>query len=996
MRSFFGTYHELTLALARRLAGELGSCDPLVLVAHPVGIIVPSSGVAHAIADELTKTLRKPIAGIAIQTIDSLARTIVARTGKLPRIASEIERRLTLDASIDPSLATTPGIRVMLDRTLRDVRDSGTSLTELSNRSARSNDRPRMLSRLIETWRQQDLLLARTKSIDPATLLEQATRALDGGIRIPPQILFGFYDATGIQLALIEALRRADLLDSIQVPVPLDASNPAPGWEYAAGLSNLVQTWSTETTVLSTPPKTPVSIAPRATRHDELRELCRSVRDLLDGGAPPDSIGIVCRSIDPRETRLMAHFAAEFDIPVLRRDMLELRAQRIGRGVSRLLRLNADDFPRTSVIDLLRDGVRLGIEAHEIDDLDAATRRAAIAGGSAQRIERVLQGIASRDSRQVPAIERYLQIVRRLEQIVIPLARPMTGQEWSTALQTLSNVFEPESRDDLAALRSLDEIAASFRRLEPTGLRFEVTAVLDALELGEPILPAQPDHPIWFGDVMSLRGRSFDHLFVFGMQHDRFPQRRTEDPLLHDDDRKALELRRVGDGRSEEQLLFEIVRTAAQKEVRFSYAKSDGFGRILRPSHLLQMISFHEESDIRRRSDLFRDFAVFLPPATAGLAVSEKEQQRNAARLSGKPLSPRLARSIRFQRLEGTRSRFDGFLAVDSELVEVLRARFGAISPTQLEDYGECPQKYLFKKLLKIDEFSDPEHEAQIAVLEKGGLDHRILERFFRERTVTSEPRIAISRYRLETEEHARVHQIVEEEFDRFDIQYPPWNQTIRLLERELTEREVARFLAMDLAELEESDCAPLEFEFAFGTDRKGPPRHAETVPLELKEVTLRIHGIIDRIDTTRDRTRLRVVDYKAGKAMRHKDLEAKIEQGRRLQLALYAIAVQQIFAVDESAVSGLIKPLRTDGKLDTFSFQLDSCAETLRETLSLFASSILAGRFPATPDENVCRYCPMSHSCRTLHHPEQTRVLRDFESARDYLAILDATGDTQ
>ena len=83
--------------------------------------------------------------------------------------------------------------------------------------------------------------------------------------------------------------------------------------------------------------------------------------------------------------------------------------------------------------------------------------------------------------------------------------------------------------------------------------------------------PARP--PIRF------RGRSFEHLFAIRTQDELFPQRRVEDPLLSDADRRQLGIREIGDGRDEERLLFQLLLDGAHDSVRFSFATSDAFGK---------------------------------------------------------------------------------------------------------------------------------------------------------------------------------------------------------------------------------------------------------------------------------------------------------------------------------------------------------------------------------------------------------------------------------
>ena len=71
---------------------------------------------------------------------------------------------------------------------------------------------------------------------------------------------------------------------------------------------------------------------------------------------------------------------------------------------------------------------------------------------------------------------------------------------------------------------------------------------------------------------MKFRGRSFEHLFVVRAQETTLPQRRVDDPLLPDSERRQLGVREIGDGRDEERLLFQLLLDGASTSVRFSSA----------------------------------------------------------------------------------------------------------------------------------------------------------------------------------------------------------------------------------------------------------------------------------------------------------------------------------------------------------------------------------------------------------------------------------------
>jgi ATP-dependent helicase/DNAse subunit B len=310
---------------------------------------------------------------------------------------------------------------------------------------------------------------------------------------------------------------------------------------------------------------------------------------------------------------------------------------------------------------------------------------------------------------------------------------------------------------------------------------------------------------------------------------------------------------------------------------------------------------------------------------------------------------------------------FDGYLfaAGEDEAVRTrLEAALQTISPTQLEDFGECPQKFLLKHVLGARDVEDPEHELQMNARDKGKVDHGILERFYRQVTadgVELDPSLA-----------ARVDVLVDETYDNLEREMPPFNRTMREIERAATRRILRDFLARDIADLRANGLSPKEFEYQCEATVEG----------------IHVKGWIDRIDAGAGR--YRVIDYKGGKATRHKDLGKKIDRGVRLQLPLYAIAVAQRFGADE--VSGAIKPLVfPEVKADKFAFELREKEAAVRGTIELFANAIVDGRFPAFPadtdkDFNACKYCPVSHSCRTRHDLTEKYAIVHYGDARTLL----------
>ncbi|HEV7923566.1 MAG TPA: PD-(D/E)XK nuclease family protein [Thermoanaerobaculia bacterium] len=934
----FATYREIAASVASRAAG----LAPRGGFAWPQSVIVPSRGVGDAIASELLLHLPQGVAGLQLPTLETLARDIVNDAGEYPRIASDAERRVAMRLaarSVDEPMMESRGIGSMLERAWRDVRDGGLTLEELRARVSRAarglRNAPRTRA-ILRAWGEYEKVIAQLGAVDPAEVLQRAAMLVQmGRLESRPYVLAGFYDMTGVQLGLVSALDRAGLLEAVYIPVG--------GGEAYRFARPFVSRFTTVGRAESPPHmlhvKQPrVSVSELETRHVELEEACREIGRLLGEGVKAAEIAIVARSVDPYDARLVQRFAAAHGFTTTHDEEKPLTAQRIGRGVASLLRLRERGFPRAEVLELLRDGFRARTRI-DADGADAKTREARIAGGTSDEL-RHLRGKSH-------GVDDYLALLAEIELVTRRLDGQLRGGEWSELLTQLLSRFRLETEEDLQAADRVDGVAELFARF---AIRFDVSAVLDALEQCTVRAPrAAGRQPVFFGDVMRFRGRSFAHLFAVRMQDEVFPQRRTEDPLFPDSDRRLLGLREIGNGREEEQLLFQLLFDGAATSLRFSFAGTDGFGKPLRKSTLLRGWA------VERRTG---------SPAGPG-------------RLRGGPTS---SRQLQLLAKSGTRSVFDGYVSsIPPELI-------ATVTPSRLEDFGECPQKFLLKWILGVRDLDDPERELQINHRDKGSVDHRILENLYRSLDESDIEAAAAELPRLPQSIAKRLEQAVDREFDRLEQEAPPFNRTVRGIERRAAKRVLRDFVASDLADLAANGLVPRWFEYRFGKPRRdgSPADHAEPFIIHAAGVPIRVDGQIDRIDVGEDA--FRIVDYKSGKALRHQKLGEKIDRGVRLQLALYAMAVAEFFEADPARIRGTIKPLVLEAKPATFAFHLAEKHGGLRETLGIFVKAILAGHFPAFPNEkdddfNSCKYCPVNHSCRTKHDAdEKQEVTRSGE----------------
>src|ERR1041385_4769424 len=251
-----GSYRDLAAAVAARLAD-----------APQQEVIVASAGLARAITAELLRG-RAGVADLRVRTIDAFAKQLINDAGEYPRVANDAERRLAMRMAcptVDDPMMQTRGMASMLERTYRDLRDGGLTLTRFEPRRART----RLAMR---AWREYERLIAQLGAIDPAELFDRAAALAS---RARPQIVAGFYDMTAMQQRLVDALGP----ESVYVPEPHPATSPR--------------------------------VMQFENRIEEMRGVCAQIAQLLADGVAPREIGVVARALDAYDIHLLHRFAAE-------------------------------------------------------------------------------------------------------------------------------------------------------------------------------------------------------------------------------------------------------------------------------------------------------------------------------------------------------------------------------------------------------------------------------------------------------------------------------------------------------------------------------------------------------------------------------------------------------------------------------------------------------------------------------------------------------------
>lgn len=281
-------------------------------------------------------------------------------------------------------------------------------------------------------------------------------------------------------------------------------------------------------------------------------------------------------------------------------------------------------------------------------------------------------------------------------------------------------------------------------------------------------------------------------------------------------------------------------------------------------------------------------------------------------------------------------------------------------SASQLKDYGLCGFRFFAKRLLKLEEFKEPELGLDAAQL--GSLNHRILEETYR---AIAERSLGIDEENLQ----AALENFAVAADDILD-RAPELFSFVATA----TWQEEKQVLRNRLAALIKNDFSPESPLAHFGDRRYVHDLELNFADVEIElpaqDQRLRVAGYIDRIDNVDGK--LVVVDYKSGTSPVSR---REMEIGRDFQMMVYALSLQRLLERNgnENKVAGglfwHLRNLKASGKYSADDEDDIAAIELARQHVARNLEAGRAGQFPAraTGLENgkCARYCEFSHFCR-------------------------------
>ena len=461
------------------------------------------------------------------------------------------------------------------------------------------------------------------------------------------------------------------------------------------------------------------------------------------------------------------------------------------------------------------------------------------------------------------------------------------GEEAKADLLLMGRPAEAEAYLGLQEkfLSVLEKTALILRDEEMTIHDLRETLLIGVREIKVGVIPPTLDS-VLIGDLERTRLGQVKVLYILNLNEGIYPRVRGKGGILSDQDRTDLEDllsdlpggKTLAPGETEkrfrEQFSLYLAMGKPSDCLTLSFSEQTRTGGALERSYLLGKVlrMFPELKAVHRERRMLS--GAKGPDRMEYLELLSKEKQDELAEEERKALRV-LAGAFSGDAPEEAEEE-DARVILPEKLMEYL-ADLGKIrvSVSRLEKYARCPYSYFLRYILDLK--SRKLHEVQ--KVDVGLILHRILELTFREvRDEHANDWEGITEETLSRLIHKNMNRAIEEEKPSLllqDLQDGKTGVVLKKLE-ELSENSI-RVLKYQLSE---GSMLPemLECGFKAQFTAEGPKGREETVT---------ITGIVDRLDTFREKDEvfLRILDYKTSNTKF--DLR-DLRDGRKLQLTVY------------------------------------------------------------------------------------------------------------
>ncbi len=760
-----------------------------------------------------------------------------------------------------------------------------------------------------------------------------------------------------------------------------------------------------------------VELVEATDRVAEVRTAMRWLKQrIIHDGCRPGEVALLARHIAPYRP-FIQQVAAEFGLPIRLVDGLPLADN---PGVAALLDLLQTTLPLADTTDELAlprrtvvaawcspyfdwsalaiDGHDTSIEPGDADDLDRVARWGRVISGMTQwseafdRLIALPDEVVDDEERGVPArlprgaAARTLR--SRFERFVVRLTPPPNAStyhafvgwletligtdtalvdaaaEETTSLRVVTQARSGEPHHaarDIAALAAFKDVLRGLVWAEEavggppiTYARFlaELAAALAAVSYNLPPRPGFEE--ILVTDVVQARGLPFRAVAVLGMAEGEFPTTLREDPFLRDADRQRLhtgpfKLPLEPSVSGAEAEFFADTVTRPNAHLLLTRPRLADNGATWQASPYWEAVRRLVAVDAIRLTGEQApqpDAAASWPELLNSLAVYDgydavREWAQTTEPIRTGAVTDAIA-LFHQRRPFAPPNPFDGDL---STLADVFADHFAPTevwSASRLESYRSCPFAFFATHVLRLTPRAEPAEGLDAVQL--GNIYHRIFEQLYQ--NVTDRGDVAAVLAALP----ATAAKVLDDAPAREGFRVTAWWTQSRTEIEANVRRSIEALAALS------GSLVPVELEARFGDP---------SLVIADGDDTLRLHGIIDRVDRAPDGS-LRIIDYKTGGPTSFSK-KALIE-GKKLQIPLYALAAEQALGLGH-VVDGFYWHVQhaeaSTFTLASFDGGRDAAMRIAQDHAWTAVRGARAGRFvPHPPSDGCPDYCPAAAFC--------------------------------
>ena len=609
----------------------------------------------------------------------------------------------------------------------------------------------------------------------------------------------------------------------------------------------------------------------------------QEILSLVRGGMDPERIAVVCASLERVRAPLETAFGS-LGVPIAPALRPRLPQTPFGRALLGLLRFVWLGAGRRELYGFLRTPYS-GVPHAKVDFLEGRLRGRAI--NAHDRVEAETLALHGNP----------FPIVKELREAETPLAglRSVAARMLRHAYGLNAPPTDDDARRDLRAYEALVRLVDELEGWLALGGTLTTDEIVGALERTN-VRGADGREPgrVAVLDLLRVRTRSFDAVFVLGLEEGSLPRRGQTSAFLDDDARTQLADARLvkPDQVARDRYLFYTACTRATTRLYLVREAATDDGMPLEPSPFWdEVVRLFPREEVERATTRRALSSLTWPLESA---PSERERLRALAALGAE--DEREAEALAYangweRRLDRALHAFQRPTRLTHPLVlEQLRERT-TFNVTELERMSDCSSAWFAERFL-----SPRTIDADVDAKLRGSVAHTTLNRFF-----SGIPK-QLGIERLDTE-----HLDAALEFLRTCL-----DQALNGVRMELTElqrHELDQSLWRDLEAVVRVEAAsevplvPSRFEVSFGGER------SILAGLELGD-GLTLSGKIDRVDVETFGARGIVQDYKSGRSAHS---ASEIAQEQRLQIPLYMLVLRDLVGIEP--LGGLYRPLAGERK---------------------------------------------------------------------------------